>query len=190
MFLILIPRRMSSIVSLLSNKIELIWVVAHSLALSAAPQILTTAKHNARLTHLSAVVFFHHQLRHFQYNQDIFFMKEKKQGQHSRISFSMPPTIFKFYMLTNKHRDTCARRHLDLDSQLPSLISLFIFVWSISEAEANPNNNWMRGEQACLFGPLSKFIVLLYVISAYFKGAGGEGAEKWSCVGLKWTAHL
>ena len=36
-----------------------------------------------------------------------------------------------------------------LDSQLPSLISLFIFVWSISEA--NPKNNWMRGEQACLF---------------------------------------
>ena len=36
-----------------------------------------------------------------------------------------------------------------IDSQLPSLISLFIFVWSISEA--NPKNNWMRGEQACLF---------------------------------------
>jgi len=35
-----------------------------------------------------------------------------------------------------------------VDSQLPSLISLFIFVWSISEA--NPKNNWMRGEQACL----------------------------------------
>ena len=35
-----------------------------------------------------------------------------------------------------------------IDSQLPSLISLFIFVWSISEA--NPKNNWMRGEQACL----------------------------------------
>ena len=38
-----------------------------------------------------------------------------------------------------------------LDSQLPSLISLFIFVWSISEA--NPKNNWMRGEQACLIYP-------------------------------------
>ena len=35
-----------------------------------------------------------------------------------------------------------------IDRQLPSLISLFIFVWSISEA--NPKNNWMRGEQACL----------------------------------------
>ena len=38
-----------------------------------------------------------------------------------------------------------------VDSQLPSLISLFIFVWSISEA--NPKNNWMRGEQACLRRP-------------------------------------
>ena len=38
-----------------------------------------------------------------------------------------------------------------LDSQLPSLISLFIFVRSISEA--NPKNNWMRGEQACLASP-------------------------------------
>ena len=37
---------------------------------------------------------------------------------------------------------------LHLDSQLPSLISLFIFVWSISEAD--PKNNWIRGEQACL----------------------------------------
>ena len=37
-----------------------------------------------------------------------------------------------------------------LDSQLPSLISLYVFVWSISEA--NPKNNWMRGEQACLNG--------------------------------------
>ena len=35
-----------------------------------------------------------------------------------------------------------------VDSQLSSLISLFIFVWSI--LEANPKNNWMRGEQACL----------------------------------------
>ena len=34
---------------------------------------------------------------------------------------------------------------------LPSLISLFIFVWSISEAI--PKNNWMRGEQACLSDP-------------------------------------
>ena len=38
----------------------------------------------------------------------------------------------------------------EIDSQLPSLISLFIFVWSISEA--NPKNNWMRGKQACLGG--------------------------------------
>ena len=36
----------------------------------------------------------------------------------------------------------------NIDSQLPSLISLYIFVWSISEV--NPKNNWMRGEQACL----------------------------------------
>ena len=35
-----------------------------------------------------------------------------------------------------------------VDSQLPSLISLSIFVWSI--LEAYPKNNWMRGEQACL----------------------------------------
>ena len=39
------------------------------------------------------------------------------------------------------------REHI-IDSQLPSLISLYIFLWSISEA--NPKNNRMRGEQACL----------------------------------------
>ena len=38
-----------------------------------------------------------------------------------------------------------------IDSQLPSLISPFIFVWSISEA--NPKNNWMRGGQAFLIHP-------------------------------------
>ena len=49
-----------------------------------------------------------------------------------------------------------------LGSQLPSLISLFIFFWSISEAK--PKNNWMRGEQAYLIwasgvkGPLSHFV--------------------------------
>ena len=50
-------------------------------------------------------------------------------------------------VLTQDEAHDCAKALL-LDSQLPSLISLFIFVWSISEA--NPKNNWMRGEQACL----------------------------------------
>ena len=54
------------------------------------------------------------------------------------------------YRWTVKKRWKCL--HL-LDSQLPSLISLFIFIWSISEA--NPKNNWMRGEQACLGLPQS-----------------------------------
>ena len=34
-----------------------------------------------------------------------------------------------------------------LDSQLPSLISLYVFVWSISEA--NPKNNWTRLTYNC-----------------------------------------
>ena len=42
-----------------------------------------------------------------------------------------------------------------IDSQLPSLISLFIFVWSISEE--NPKNNLITGEQACLFPPPAVF---------------------------------
>ena len=42
---------------------------------------------------------------------------------------------------------------LRVDSQLPALISIFIFVWSISEAYLK--NNWMRGEQACSVASLS-----------------------------------
>ena len=55
-------------------------------------------------------------------------------------------------------RDSCYWRKAQssqVDSQLPSLISLFIFVWSISEE--NPKNNLIRGEQACLFPPPAVF---------------------------------
>ena len=47
-----------------------------------------------------------------------------------------------------QHRHRRANRRRNLDSWVPFLISLFIFVWSISEA--NRKNSWMRGEQACL----------------------------------------
>ena len=44
--------------------------------------------------------------------------------------------------------------NFNLDNQLPSLISLCICLVDIRSkskaiAEANPKNNWMRGEQAC-----------------------------------------
>ena len=72
----------------------------------------------------------------------IYFVREQQQRVRSTYNRpALPPTPILLFSCV----EICFRK----ESQLPSLISLFILVWSISEA--NPKNNWMRGEQACLF---------------------------------------
>ena len=77
-----------------------------------------------------------------------------------------------------------------VDSQLPCLISLFIFVWSHSEA--NPKKNWLRGEQACLltiwFHAKSSKETLKKSKSLILLRKFGSRAQKWPKIAKK-TDH-